>query len=157
MRAAHMCTRGVRARRSGITLVVDAGSCGVAGRDHSRARRVVRLDKRRRVIRTTHCMRCKRRVPLRRPWGGWRYVRLLWFATLVASLPILPALAFDACFMLPAFMLFLTAIGPLNELARRRPACARCGLAAGGGPPTGASAPVLALRRRRRGRSGILP
>jgi hypothetical protein len=77
-------------------------------------------------------------------------VRLLWFATLIASLPLLPALAFDACFLLPAFMLYLMAIGPLNELARRRPACARCGLAAGGAPAKGASAAVLALRPRRK-------
>lgn len=126
----------------------------MAGRDDSKARRVVQLDARRRVIRTTHCARCKRRVLLVKPWRGWRHVRRLWFAALIASLPLMPALAFDACFMLPAFMLFLTAIGPLNELARRRPSCARCGLASGSDPASAGTAPVLALRRWRRRRRG---
>jgi hypothetical protein len=127
----------------------------VAGRNDSNTRRVVQLNERRRVIRTAHCARCRRRVPLRRPWGGWRYVRLLWFAALIASLPLLPAFAFDACFMLPAFMLFLTAIGPLNELARRTPSCARCGLAIGGGAQHTGTAAVLALRRRRGQRTSV--
>lgn len=111
-------------------------------------------ERRRRVIRTAHCERCKRRVPVRRPWRGWRPLRTAWFVTLVASLPLLPALAFEACVMLPAFALFLSAIGPLNELARRLPSCARCGLALAGSP-AGGSAPVLVLPRRRRHR--IIP
>jgi hypothetical protein len=110
----------------------------------------VQLDERRRRIRTAHCARCKRRVLVRRPWRRWRQVRSLWFALVITSLPLLPALAGDACFMLPAFMLFLTAIGPLNELARRRPSCACCGLRIGDDPPPSGGAPVLALRRVRR-------
>ena len=118
------------------------------------ARRVVRLDERRHKIRTAHCGRCKRRVLVRRPWRRWRQVRSLWFVALIVSLPLLPALAGDACFMLPAFMLLLTAIGPLNELARRRPSCARCGLCIGDDPrPHGAAATVLTLRRVRRRRA----
>lgn len=86
---------------------------------------------------------------MRRPWRGWRHLRIAWFATLIAALPALPAVAFDACVMLPAFAVFLSAIGPLNELARRLPSCALCGLAIGAARVPGASAPVVVLRRRR--------
>jgi hypothetical protein len=113
----------------------------------------VQLDERRRRLRTAHCGRCKRRVLVRTPWRHWRRVRSLWFATLIVSLPLLAALAFDACFMLPAFMLFLMAIGPLNELARHRPSCARCGLWIGDDPRPPGAAPVLAMRRHRRRRA----
>ena len=141
-RAARIFPKHTRCRPRAVCVV---------GRDQSRARRVVRLsERRRRKIRTAHCDRCKRRVPVRRPWRGWRRLRAAWFATLLVSLPLLPALAFEACVMLPAFALFLCAIGPLNELARRRPSCARCGLAVYGVPAPGGTAAVVALRGRRR-------
>jgi hypothetical protein len=148
----HMYSAGVRRGRSRITLKRTRAVC-VAGRGDTKTRRVVQLDERRPRLRTALCGRCKRRVLLRTPWRHWRQVRSLWFATLIASLPLLPALAFDACFMLPAFMLFLMAIGPLNELARQRPSCARCGICIDDDPPPSGAAPVLALRRQRRHRA----
>ena len=153
-----MCSRCVLHERSRIRLAETGGVLAMQS-DQKRARRVVRLSERRRGIRTAHCPRCERRVALRLPWRGWRYVRYAWFCVLAALLPLLPAIAFDACVMMPAFMLFLTAIGPLNALARRPPACRRCGLPLGGppgSPATGVqrSATVLRWRSGRgRGRS----
>lgn len=127
---------------------------------HTQIREVAQLEERRRRVgvRTAHCPRCKRRVLLRKPWRGYRYLRLAWFGVLLGFLPLLPAMAFDACVLLPAFMIFLTAIGPLNALARKRPACVHCGLDLG--PPVATAeggAEVIALRTRRRRQHTSLP
>jgi hypothetical protein len=91
------------------------------------ARRVVRLGDGRRRIRTAHCPTCKRRVLVRRPWAGFRYLRLLWLALLLPLLGYLPSIALQRGIALIGVFAFLMALGPLTLLARRPVACTRCG------------------------------
>jgi hypothetical protein len=124
--------------------------------DQRSTRRVVRLSDGRRRIRTAHCARCKRRVLVRPPWPGFRYLRLLWFAALLPIAALLPALGFAPTLTLPAFLVFLMLGGPLNLLARRATSCSRCGAplpreASGGRARV--TAPVVEISRGKKGRS----
>lgn len=117
---------------------------------------MVRLSDGRRRIRTAHCPRCKRRVLVRRPWPGFRYLRVIWFVALLPLAALLPALDLKPAFTLPGFLLFLMLGGPLNLLARRTPTCSRCGtllpreVSTGRG---GAAAPVVEISQRKKRRS----
>jgi len=74
-----------------------------------------------------HCERCAREVEATWPWPGWRQLRSAWLVLiflLVASSPLYLA---DMHGMLPAALVMVAAIGPLNSLAQIRPTCLDCG------------------------------
>lgn len=81
---------------------------------------VVRLEDR------MHCDRCKRSVRPVRPWPHWRRVRIAYFMGLASAVFAFPVILADGFFLIPTFMLYMSAIGPLNRLARQRPTCSRC-------------------------------
>ncbi len=116
-------------------------------------RRVVRLGDGRRRIRTAQCPTCKRRVLLRRPWVGFRYLRALWLVLLLPVLAYLPSIAAQRGAAMIGLFVFLMALGPLTLLARRPPSCTRCGAPLPDGlvgPPTRAApAQVVPLSSRR--------
>lgn len=116
-------------------------------------RRVVRLGDGRRRIRTAHCPTCKRRVLLRRPWAGFRYLRALWLVLLLPLLAYLPVIAEQRGPAMIGLFVFLMALGPLTLLARRAPSCTRCGTAlpgaTAGRPPRADPAPVVSLSSRK--------
>jgi hypothetical protein len=73
------------------------------------------------------CERCRREVEATMPWPGWRALRQAWLVLiflLVASSPLYLA---DMHGLLPAAMVLVAAIGPLNALAQIRPTCLDCG------------------------------
>lgn len=74
-----------------------------------------------------HCERCAREVEATLPWPGWGALRRAWLvliAVLVATSPLYLA---DMHGLLPAAMVLVAAIGPLNALATIRPTCLDCG------------------------------
>ena len=74
-----------------------------------------------------HCERCAREVEATWPWPGWGRLRRAWLVLifmLVASSPLYLA---DMHGMLPAAMIMVAAIGPLNSLAQIKPTCLDCG------------------------------
>src|SRR3954447_5129665 len=73
------------------------------------------------------CGRCARQVEVTMPWPGWGRLRRAWLVLiffLVASSPLYLA---DMHGLLPAAMILVAAIGPLNALAAIRPTCLDCG------------------------------
>jgi hypothetical protein len=73
------------------------------------------------------CERCAREVEATWPWPGWRRLRSAWLVLiflLVASSPLYLA---DMHGMLPAALVMVVAIGPLNSLAQIQPTCLECG------------------------------
>ena len=73
------------------------------------------------------CERCKADVEATCPWPGWPALRRAWLvliALLVASSPLYLA---DMHGLLPAAMILVAAIGPLNALAAIKPTCLDCG------------------------------
>jgi hypothetical protein len=74
-----------------------------------------------------HCPRCRRRVEATWPWSGWVNLRKAWFVGLGLILLGSPLLMADMYVLMPCSMLFISAIGPLNTLARTRPTCLQCG------------------------------
>jgi hypothetical protein len=76
---------------------------------------------------SAHCPRCDRSVRVIRPWPHWRLVRNLWLGFCVLLLAAFPLLSADYCYMIPSFMIVLSALGPLHGLASRTPICRRCG------------------------------
>jgi hypothetical protein len=74
-----------------------------------------------------NCERCALEVEVTLPWPGWGRLRRAWLGViflLVASSPLYLA---DMHGLLPAAMVVVFAIGPLNALAAIRPTCLRCG------------------------------
>ncbi|MEM9188291.1 MAG: hypothetical protein AAGF12_03905 [Myxococcota bacterium] len=47
---------------------------------------------------------------------------------IVLLLVIFPFMSADYCFMIPTFMVIVSAVGPLHGLAQQRPSCRRCRL-----------------------------
>ena len=73
------------------------------------------------------CERCACAVEATWPWPGWESLRRAWLVLiflLVASSPLYLA---DMHGMLPAAMVIVVAIGPLNALAQIKPTCLTCG------------------------------
>ena len=71
------------------------------------------------------CERCARRTEVTMPWPGWRpQAWLVLIFLLVATSPLYLA---DMHGLLPAAMILVAAIGPLNALAAIRPTCLDCG------------------------------
>jgi ribosomal protein S27AE len=81
---------------------------------------VVRLEDR------MHCGRCKRAVRPIRPWPYWRQLRVGYYVGLGMGVCAFPVILADGFFMIPTFMLYMSAIGPLNRFARQRATCSRC-------------------------------
>lgn len=74
-----------------------------------------------------HCPRCAAEVTGTFPWPYWSRVRKGWFTIAAGIVMASPVLMSDVYGMLPSAMVFVTAIGPLNALARIRPTCLQCG------------------------------
>jgi hypothetical protein len=72
------------------------------------------------------CPRCKTAVRPIRPWPHWRKVRMAYFGGLGLALCGGPVILADGFILIPTLMLYISAIGPLNSLARVRPVCRRC-------------------------------
>jgi len=73
-----------------------------------------------------HCGRCKRSVRPVRPWPHWRLLRMIYFGGLGLALCGAPVILADGFIMIPTLMLYMSAIGPINRLAREVPTCSRC-------------------------------
>ena len=73
-----------------------------------------------------HCGRCKKAVRPVRPWPHWRRLRYLYFAGLGAALFAAPVILADGFILIPTLMMYMSAIGPINRLARQRATCSRC-------------------------------
>jgi hypothetical protein len=74
-----------------------------------------------------HCPRCAQDVEATFPWPYWGRVRKVWFTIAAGIVMASPVLMSDVYGMLPSAMVFVTAIGPLNALARICPTCLQCG------------------------------
>jgi hypothetical protein len=77
--------------------------------------------------RAADCPRCKLRVEASFPWPHWQRLRRAWFCVLAGILSVSPLFMSDSYVLLPSAMVFVSAIGPLNGLARIRATCLRCG------------------------------
>jgi hypothetical protein len=80
----------------------------------------VRLD------RLTRCPRCEHAMQPIAPWPHWRKVRLGYFAVLGLTLCGGPVILADGFVLIPTLMLYMSAVGPLNKLAKTVPVCSRC-------------------------------
>jgi hypothetical protein len=76
------------------------------------------------------CPRCNEAVRTVQPWPHWGKVRYGYFAGLFCALCCGPVIFADGFVLIPCLMLYMSAIGPLNSLAKRRPTCAQCGAVA---------------------------
>ena len=74
-----------------------------------------------------HCDRCKRETEATWPWTGWGALRRFWLVLIFALVFSSPLYLADMHGMLPAALIMVAAIGPLNALARIRPTCLMCG------------------------------
>jgi hypothetical protein len=81
-----------------------------------------------------HCPRCDDRVPVLRPWRGWRPARIAWWVGAVIWVSLFPIIAGDYCVMLPSFMAYLIAGGPIHSMAKQKIQCRRCSLELDGTP-----------------------
>ncbi|MFI5306121.1 MAG: hypothetical protein ACHQ53_02140 [Polyangiales bacterium] len=75
---------------------------------------------------TLWCWRCQHVTDPVRPWPHWAKVRFAYFAGLALALCGGPVILADGFVMIPTLMLYMSAIGPINRLARQRPECNRC-------------------------------
>jgi len=73
------------------------------------------------------CERCMRETQVSWPWPFWRRMRGLWLGVIALLVAAAPLYLADAHGMLPAAMVLVFAIGPLNGLAAIRPTCLECG------------------------------
>jgi len=74
-----------------------------------------------------YCPRCRRDVRTIRPWPHWRKVRVLYFCGLGLALLGAPVILADGFVLIPSLMLYISAIGPLNQMASKLPTCVECG------------------------------
>lgn len=73
------------------------------------------------------CARCARQVEVTLPWPGWGKLRRAWLVLIFLLVLTSPLYLADMHGMLPAAMILVAAIGPLNALAAIRPTCLDCG------------------------------
>ena len=73
-----------------------------------------------------HCPRCQRAVRPIRPWPHWGRVRIGYFCGLGLALFGSPVILADGFILIPTLMIYISAIGPLNRLARQKPSCSKC-------------------------------
>lgn len=78
-------------------------------------------------VASAECARCKARVEATWPWGGWHALRRFWFGMIALILCLSPIFMADVHGMLPAVLVIVVAIGPLNALAQIKPTCLTCG------------------------------
>ncbi|HEY2735113.1 MAG TPA: hypothetical protein VGI70_14050, partial [Polyangiales bacterium] len=74
-----------------------------------------------------HCPRCKKSVDATWPWAGWGRLRKAYFGGLLLLVCLSPVWMSDMSVMLPSALVFVSAVGPVNALAKIRPTCLRCG------------------------------
>ena len=75
-----------------------------------------------------YCPRCDDAVAVIAPWPGWRAARTAWWVVLGIVLIVFPVAAADYCVMLPSFMAYLMAGGPIRAHAKTKPVCRCCSL-----------------------------
>lgn len=73
------------------------------------------------------CGRCARETEATWPWPGWGRMRKFWLGLIALLVATSPFYLADAHGMLPAAMIMVAAIGPLNALATVKPTCLTCG------------------------------
>lgn len=73
------------------------------------------------------CNRCARETEATWPWPGWDRLRKFWLGLIALLVVASPLYLADAHGMLPAAMVIIAAIGPLNALAAVKPTCLTCG------------------------------
>ena len=76
-----------------------------------------------------HCSRCAGTVVATWPWPGWRRLRRVWLAIVFGLVVLSPLYLADIHGILPAVLVFVAGIGPLNALAAIAPTCLTCGAA----------------------------
>jgi len=74
-----------------------------------------------------YCPRCRRDVRTIRPWPHWRKVRVLYFCLLGIALFGAPVILADGFILIPSLMLYISAIGPINQMVAKQPTCVDCG------------------------------
>jgi hypothetical protein len=88
-----------------------------------------------------HCERCARQVEATWPWRGWRPLRQAWLVLIFLLVATSPLYLADMHGLLPAAMVLVVAIGPLNALAAIRPTCLDCGAVIEPRPSSSSHAP----------------
>jgi hypothetical protein len=73
------------------------------------------------------CERCAKQVEATWPWPGWGRLRKAWLVLIFLLVATSPLYLADMHGLLPAAMVLVVAIGPLNALAAIRPTCLDCG------------------------------
>jgi hypothetical protein len=73
------------------------------------------------------CERCAREVEATLPWPGWGRLRRAWLVLIFLLVALSPLYLADMHGLLPAAMVLVAAIGPLNGLAAIRATCLDCG------------------------------
>jgi hypothetical protein len=73
------------------------------------------------------CDRCQCEREATWPWAGWGTLRKFWLVLIFCLVFSSPLYLADMHGLLPAAMIMVVAIGPLNALARIRPTCLTCG------------------------------
>lgn len=73
------------------------------------------------------CERCNREVEATWPWSGWGRLRKAWLGWIFLLVATSPLYLADMHGMLPAALVMVMAIGPLNALATIEPTCLECG------------------------------
>jgi hypothetical protein len=74
-----------------------------------------------------HCERCAREVEATLPWPFWAPLRRAWLVLIFLLVGSSPLYLADMHGMLPAAIVMIFAIGPLNALAQIKPTCLECG------------------------------
>lgn len=74
-----------------------------------------------------YCERCAGSVEATWPWPGWGTLRRVWLVLIFLLVVTSPLYLADVHGMLPAALILVVAIGPLNSLAQIRPTCLTCG------------------------------
>jgi hypothetical protein len=76
-----------------------------------------------------HCARCQAQVEATWPWPGWGRLRRGWLIVIGSIVVVSPIVMSDVYTLLPAALILVGAIGPLNALSAIKPTCLKCGAA----------------------------
>jgi len=73
------------------------------------------------------CERCAGEVEATMPWPRWGMLRRIWLGWIFVLVAAAPLYLADMHGLLPAALVMVAAIGPLNALAAIKPTCLTCG------------------------------
>jgi hypothetical protein len=74
-----------------------------------------------------HCFRCRREVDIVGVWGGYRWVKRAWWASVGAICLLSPIILSEITVLVPLAIMVAGAAGPIHALAAQKPTCRDCG------------------------------